>query len=660
MSFASKLLFAFFLMMAIGAGVGVIGWLAVEMLNKKLTETIDYELVVANDFGAINKSFEAINSAQRTLLNTDLPMAGRKTQYDEYQANAKDLRDSVRDLDRLLAKGEQRIDGWDKITPLWKKSEGLIQKWDKANEELLKLHKTWEDTTILKPDDVLKSLFQFRGDHYALAARLGGMVASGQLSGPEISADDTRCNFGKWRANFTSGRLTYSSNPRFRKAMEIMTGPHREFHQAAHDLQALLAGDPEKNPAAILAAFRKVQQAAEAVISTFDMMVAEADHARAIYEEISHKAMVDQLALQQEVSKSIDEVVAMNRENCQENTTWAIADGFKAARNVKAMIAAVVILGIILLIALQFTVRRGVIQPLERAVGNLLGTANQVVKAADEFTRNSSTLSEGAQNQASSLEEISAALEEISSMTRKNADNAKDANTLMRNGSKLIGEGSEAVADMSGAMNDIKDSSDKIRQILGVIEGIAFQTNLLALNAAVEAARAGEAGKGFAVVADEVRILAQRSAQAAKDSATLINNTVSNVATGASITANIKDRFTGITDNTAKIAAMLGEISNATNEQAQGIDQVNSSVAQIDKITQENAQSADQSARASVGLNDDSQKTMQTVEELNSTLERIMGRKAQAHRNSRARIAVASPQPVSLLTPHRLALPPPK
>ncbi len=654
MSFAAKLFIAFLLMVAIGVGAGLIGWFAVEMLNKKLSETIDYEMAVANDFGAINKDFEAINAAQRTLLNTDLPMAGRQVQYAEYQANAKDLRTSIQDLDQVLRKGESRIDGWDKLMPAWKKSEILLQKWDAANEDLIKLHQTWEATTILKPDDLLKMLFQFRGDHYALASRLGAMVANGNFSGAAVSPDDTLCNFGRWRVSFNAGQETYSANANFRKAMDIMTGPHREFHQAAHDLQTMLAAAAEAERGTVLATYQKVLNAADAVISTFDLMVKEADQARAIYNTISHKAMVEQMALQSEVSENIAQVVAMNRANSKENTAWAIEDGYRAARNVKALVAIAVLAGIILLIALQFTVKSGVINPLERAVGNLLGTADEVVKTADEFTRNSATLSEGAQSQAASIEEISAALEEISSMTRKNADNTKEANALMSDGSKLIGEGSEAVGRMSLAMTDIKDSSDKIRQILGVIEGIAFQTNLLALNAAVEAARAGEAGKGFAVVADEVRNLAQRSAQAAKDSATLINTTVDNVANGASIAADIKDRFSGITETTGKIASMLGEISTATNEQALGIDQVNGSVAQIDKITQDNANTAEQSARASVELNADSQSTMQTVEELNTALERIMGRKANARRNRSARAAL--PQPGS----GRLALPPPK
>ena len=265
---------------------------------------------------------------------------------------------------------------------------------------------------------------------------------------------------------------------------------------------------------------------------------------------------------------------------------------------------AVVISGFTLLIGLVLAalITKSIIDPINRIVGKLDSGANQVASTSGAISSAAQSLAEGATEQAASLEETSSALEQMASVTRQNADNASRGNESMNEAGKLVGGGAEMVGRMSQAMDEICDSSEKISRIIKTIEEIAFQTNLLALNAAVEAARAGEAGKGFAVVADEVRNLAQRSAQAAHDTAELIEGTVVRVRNGSEIIGQLAESYQAIEGSTGNVGRLIQEITTATHEQAQGVDQVNNAVAQMDKVTQSNAASAEKSASASEEL----------------------------------------------------------
>jgi methyl-accepting chemotaxis protein len=283
-------------------------------------------------------------------------------------------------------------------------------------------------------------------------------------------------------------------------------------------------------------------------------------------------------------------------------------------------ISVVTLIGVIF-----FFFARGITKPINKIVANLSEGAEQVASAAGQVSSSSQQLAEGASEQAAAIEETSSSLEEMSSMTKQNADNAGQADNLMKDASKVVVSANDSMGRLTTSMEDISRASEETSKIIKTIDEIAFQTNLLALNAAVEAARAGEAGAGFAVVADEVRNLAMRAADAAKDTANLIEGTVKKVSEGTELVATTNEAFAEVSDSAAKVGELVGEIAAASREQAQGIEQVNTAVVDMDKVVQQTAANAEESASASEEMN--AQCTV-TNEMVNSLRTLIQGGKA--------------------------------
>ncbi len=264
-------------------------------------------------------------------------------------------------------------------------------------------------------------------------------------------------------------------------------------------------------------------------------------------------------------------------------------------------------------ILLAFFITRGIVTPIDNVIGELTADQGIIASAATSIQDASRSLADGAAEQASSLEETSSALEQIASNTRLSSENAVQTDSHTGKTLKLIQEDAESMQEMAASMSDISERSGKIGQIIKTIQDIAFQTNLLALNAAVEAARAGEAGKGFAVVADEVRNLAQRSAAAATETTMLIEGTVASIEAGAGISERLTASYREIESGTDGIAKLVSQIASASTEQAQGVDQVNGAVARLDQVTQQNAANSQETATAAAGLTDQLESLQATV-----------------------------------------------
>ena len=250
---------------------------------------------------------------------------------------------------------------------------------------------------------------------------------------------------------------------------------------------------------------------------------------------------------------------------------------------------------------------------LVAVVGDVRANVQSIHIGSREIAQGNMDLSARTESQASSLEETAASMEQFSSTVRQNADNAGQGNQLAHTASEVTRRGTEAVAHVGATMDEISGSAKKIVEIIGLIDGIAFQTNILALNAAVEAARAGEQGRGFAVVASEVRSLAQRSAGAAKEIKSLINDSVGKVDAGNRQVEEATETMDEILRSVGRVTDIMAEISAASQEQSAGILQVNQAVVQMDVVTQQNAALVEQAAAAAASLEDQAARLAQSV-----------------------------------------------
>ncbi|MDN7912543.1 methyl-accepting chemotaxis protein [Burkholderia cepacia] len=246
-------------------------------------------------------------------------------------------------------------------------------------------------------------------------------------------------------------------------------------------------------------------------------------------------------------------------------------------------------------------------------VGRVRDSSNSIAHAVSEIASGNLDLSQRTEEQAASLQETAATMEEFTSTVRLNAENAQQASALAANASDVAHRGSSVVGRVVDTMTEIGHSSSKIADITGIIEGIAFQTNILALNAAVEAARAGEQGRGFAVVASEVRSLAQRSSTAAKEIKELINASVQTIRDGSALAGEAGKTMSDVTQAVARVTDIMGEIAAASAEQSRGIDQVNLTITQMDETTQQNAALVEQAAAASKSLEAQGRELSETV-----------------------------------------------
>ncbi|CAB3911492.1 Methyl-accepting chemotaxis protein I [Achromobacter pulmonis] len=264
-------------------------------------------------------------------------------------------------------------------------------------------------------------------------------------------------------------------------------------------------------------------------------------------------------------------------------------------------------------IGILFTALKRMQESLTRTVSEVRRSVTEINTGAAEIASGNTNLSARTEEQAASLEQTAASMEELATTVKQNTEHAHQANTLAAESRSIALRGGEAVGQVVTTMDRISESSRRIAEIVSVIDGIAFQTNILALNAAVEAARAGEQGKGFAVVAGEVRTLAQRSAQAAREVKDLIEQSSGNVASGAEQVRAAGDTMQEIVTSVQRVTQIMAEITEASTEQATGIDQINGAVTQMDDVTQQNAALVEQAAAAAASLEEQAKRLATTA-----------------------------------------------
>jgi methyl-accepting chemotaxis protein len=274
------------------------------------------------------------------------------------------------------------------------------------------------------------------------------------------------------------------------------------------------------------------------------------------------------------------------------------------------------VVALLFYIALGYWFAGSINSPILKNNSRLQDAARSISDASEQVAASSQDMADGASQQASSLEETSASLEELASMTKRNAESAQQANQLSEEARKAATKGNNAMVKMNHSMNELKNSTDETSKIIKAIDEIAFQTNLLALNAAVEAARAGQAGLGFAVVAEEVRRLALRTSDAAKETESIIERSRQAANGGVTIAGSVGEILIEIDQKTQKVNELVSEITAASLEQSQGLEQINRAMGHVDSVTQKNAAGAEENSSAAANLKSEATQLIDIVQEL--------------------------------------------
>ena len=507
------------------------------------------------------------------------------------------------------------------------------------------LHESAVDVAkVFKQADVglSASLQEKKVDHLAWAHRVKDVFVDASLRQADVETDPHQCAFGQWYYS-EEVQAMRKQDPDFDRILAAVEEPHARLHTSAVHINGLLAeGKREEAAAYYMATTSPVASetldAIDGIIAWNDAHVQGMQEADAIFTAKTKPNLEEVQDLLHQINDTVEANVMTDEQMlaAASKTRWGVT-----IFSVVACVVGITLAGLI---------ARQIVRALSQVIERLGSGSEQVNTASNQVAQSSQSMAEGASEQASSLEETSASLEEMASMTRQNADNANQANTLMDEARRVVEHGSEAMGQMADTIATIKTSSDDTAKIIKTIDEIAFQTNLLALNAAVEAARAGEAGKGFAVVAEEVRNLAQRSAEAAKNTAELIEGSQSNADKGVEVTNQMTETFRAIQESAGKVASLVSEISAASAEQAQGIEQVNTAVAQMDQVTQSNAANSEEAASASEELS-------AQARELNEMVQVLVGmtgggttkRNGNGHANPRRKAIGAAAHPTRQL-----------
>ena len=580
MKLGSKIILGFSTVAVIAVVIGLTGMWGISVIKERGMELGGICLPSVQSMLGIKAGLMGIVSVEDGLANPVLSQAERNEHYKEIEQARAEYKAAMDAYEKIERTSEETA----KFEAL-KKSIGA---WKVENDKYFAMAEEFDKIDILNPDGIRAAVERFRGDHYRLTTLCAQSVSSGEFF--DGGDDHLSCGFGKWIADYSTKNKALST------AFSDIRGPHEKFHATVKALkEAIKIGN--KEDAAKL--FTTVGNTSHEVIKHFESVRQEIDNTQQF-----HQKMVAQLSgncakCQHESLKMMDDMVAATVARASRTQ----AENVSAAKLSNYIMISVLACGIVAALLLGGIITRSIVKPIRAIISGLTDGAAQVASASGQVSAASQSLAEGATEQAAGLEETSSSLEEMSSMTRQSAENAQQAATLAGQSKASAANGAKAMAKMNEAINQIQKSSDSTAKIIKVIDEIAFQTNLLALNAAVEAARAGEAGKGFAVVAEEVRNLAMRSAEAAKNTAAMIEESVKNSKNGVDITNEVTSVLEEIVTSISKTADLVGEIAASSQEQAKGIDQVNTAVAQMDKVTQSNAANAEESASASEELN---------------------------------------------------------
>ncbi|TVQ23876.1 MAG: HAMP domain-containing protein [Spirochaetaceae bacterium] len=510
---------------------------------------------------------------------------------------------------------------------MWNRFVPEYDRLRELNDEFIAQVRAADAIDIQNPDAFEARVQGFITDHHVLMGRVTDYMLTGDAF--EGGTDPTACNFGMWLRGYRS------SNPRINEILAALPESHDPFHFAVDTIQRELAAGNEQ--AALNAFVNVMQPNAGATFAQFDRLLAEAQAAVAIFEELNDFGFTDVVQQQDRVKDMLTEIIELNEAVAAQEVTDAARDG----NFVQTSVVAGIIIGVLAAIALGLLITRGITHPVSLGVafakriaaGDLTGTLDveqkdeigilaeamremtrkiteivqsvqqssaNVASGSEQMSSTAQELSSGSAEQAANAEEVSSSMEEMSSNISQNSENAQETEQIARQSAADAENGGKAVEQTVEAMKQIAEK-------ISIIEDIARNTNLLALNAAIEAARAGDHGKGFAVVASEVRKLAERSQQAAGEISNLSKSSVEVAESAGTMIARI-------VPNIQRTAQLVEEINAASKEQDSGANQINQAILQLDQVIQQNASASEEMASMAEELASQADSLRETME----------------------------------------------
>ena len=548
-------------------------------------------------------------------------------------------------------------------------SSEFKQAWDKLVDVHRKLHEsaTKINETYVQMHPGLEQLLLHRElDHKNWVGKVSEAIIEGK-SDLGVETDHTECAYGKFLASQKCADYE-KGFPAFREAVAASKEPHRKLHETAiHISKSLASGAEGKTEAErifkdeTLPAMAKVGECFQKAIAAEHKLVHAQGEVLKLFEGVTLPLLKNTFGCLDEMKLAAErDLEGANKANaiyaaktvpnlkkvqgCLHEARQEVKDNIltqeamlEAAQGTKRNVGVVGAVGVVAGIALAFLIAIGIIKPIRRVISGLSVSIEQTDSAAGQISSASQSAAQGASEQAATIQETTSSVEQMASMCKQNASNADEAKGLTAATRTSAENGTEATARMSTAIDDIKKSSDETAKIVKTIDEIAFQTNMLSLNAAVEAARAGEAGKGFAVVADEVRNLAQRSADAAKNTASLIEQSTARADSGVQISQEVGKVLSEIGENSRKASDLVAEIAVSSNEQAQGVEQINVAVSQMNELTQSSASGTEETAAAAEELSNQAEELNRMFQQLVAVVSGSGAARAGASGSGRAR-----------------------
>ncbi len=473
-------------------------------------------------------------------------------------------------------------------------------------------------------------------DHLTWIKNLSNSLLTGTVFTGTL--DPQLCAFGKWYSSYKA------SDPQLAALLNKWKAPHDRLHNSAQKIVAA-----QKNHNFKLA--NKIYQ--EETLPALTQLSSRYEETKTWVNSNVKRQEAAVKILYTDTATALHDVQTIIAKLRDEIDKDALAAGERMDDSINStifMVSTVSFIAIAMGIMSAFIIIRAVTKPLNRSIKGLQNGSEQVHNASMHIAASGQELAEAASEQSATIEEISASMEELTSMTRQNAKNASAADGYMKETSQTVEQATESMKELTASMEAISSSSEKTSKIIKTIDEISFQTNLLALNAAVEAARAGDAGSGFAVVAEEVRSLAMRAADSAKDTASLIEETVNKVKIGAEILDKTNTAFVEVANSTEKVGGLLSEITAASNEQYHGIEQINKAVSEMDAVVQRVAANSEESASAAEQLSSQSSQTQDFVMEMISLVQGS-NRKEVKHRHAPITAAPPRHKPKAAMLP---------